>query len=413
MSLLLRVAWRNLGRNPRRTGLTTAAGVFAMVLTLFSLALAVGSHERWIEQVVRLYPGHVAINLKGYRDHHTLDYGMTLDAADRSALDALSDVEGWAPRLETWALAIPDRDGSTGRAAWLLGVDPEREGRLSRLASAVSSGRFLDGAAEPEVVLGETLARNLGVAPGDPLILYSSDYYGSQSADRFRVVGTLAVGDPRLDSVAALVPLEVQQRFLEYPDGVTHVAVFARETSAAEPIRAELEGVFAPPKYEVLAWPDLVPDIVQLVVLDDIGNYLTLSILIVVVAFGLLNTILMSVFERVREFGVMRALGVRPRSIFALVMVESLLLSTLGIAIGLAIGVPFTLWLESHPLLLTGESAQASMELFGIEPLIVWRLTANHLVGVPLLLTGVALLAALPPAVRASRGRPVDALRET
>ena len=124
----LRIAWRNLWRNPRRTGLTAAATVFAIALTLWSLALAAGSHTRWIESSVRLYPGHIEVSALGYRENQTLDYGMTLSAEQESALDAVPDADGWAPRLESWALAIPDREGSLGRAAWVVGVDPGRTG---------------------------------------------------------------------------------------------------------------------------------------------------------------------------------------------------------------------------------------------------------------------------------------------
>jgi ABC-type antimicrobial peptide transport system permease subunit len=147
--------------------------------------------------------------------------------------------------------------------------------------------------------------------------------------------------------------------------------------------------------------------------LDDVGNWIGNSVLIVVVGFGLLNTILMSVFERVREFGVLRALGLRPRAVFALVLIESLQLTLLGIALGLALGTPLVLWLSDHPILLTSDGAGAAVELFDLEPLIVFALGRGQLVTLPLILIGVGLLAALPPAFRASRGRPVDALRET
>ena len=411
--MLLRLAWRNLWRNPRRTGLTAAAGVFAVVLTLFSLALGAGSHERWIDQVVRLYPGHVEVSAQGYREHRTLDYGMRLDELDPAALEPQPGLTGWAPRLESWALAIPDRDDSTGRAAWLVGVDPEREAELSRLGRAIHRGRFVGASDAREVVLGETLASNLGVEPGDTIVLIASDYYGSQSADRFEVVGLLSAGDPRFDDYVAVLPLQALQDFLVAPGGVTHVAFFASDSEYTEPIRADLARVLDPAAYEILDWPELIPDVVQFMVLDDLGNYLTLSILVMVVAFGLLNTILMSVFERVREFGVMRALGVRPRAVFGLVMIESALLSLIGIALGLVIGIPLVLWLEGNPLPMPGgEEGRATMELFGLEPVIMFRLTARQVLGVTTVLLGSALLAAIPPALRASRGRPVDALRE-
>ncbi len=413
---LIRLAWRNLFRNRRRTGLTAAAGAFAAFLTIFSLAMARGSHERWVEQVVRLYPGHYEVSLDGYRDNRTLDYGMELESAHEAALDRLPETDGWAPRLEAFGLLMPDDEGATGRAAWLVGIDATREAGLSTLSEKVSHGRFVERSEEPQVVLGAVLAENLGVETGDRIILLASDYYGSQSADRFRVVGTIEVGNPEFDAHAAFVELGLLQEFLEVGAGVSHVAVFASDSHSASPLQGVLAQIFPETKYELLNWEQLVPDVMQFMVLDDIGNWLLLAILIVVVGFGLLNTILMSVFERVREFGVLRAVGLRPRAVFQLVVIESVMLSMLGVAIGMVIAIPCMLWLEGSPIPMSAigmdEAAIDSMRLFDIEPVIMFDLTVRQVWSVPFVLFVVGLLAALPPAIRASRGRPVDALRE-
>jgi ABC-type lipoprotein release transport system permease subunit len=409
-----RIAWRNLWRNPRRTGLTTAATVFAVVLTLWTLALAAGSHARWIDTIVRLYPGHVEVSANGYRENRTLDHGMQLTPESQRALDGLSEGEGWVPRLESWALAIPDRDDSLGRATWLVGVDPARERGVSRLGSMVGEGRFLDGEPGYEVVLGETLADNLDARVGDSVILLSTDYYGSQAADRFRVVGTVSVGEAAFDDYAAIVRLGDLQGFLEFPDGLSHVAVFAPagEGEDVDLLETELSSIFDSSGYEVVPWQQLIPDVVQMLILDDVGAWLMVAILVVVVGFGILNTILMSVFERVREFGVMRAVGMAPSMVFRLVLIESAVLAALGIGIGLLLGVPFILWLQDHPIQMTSEAYMSVYEVFRIEPVIVFSLRWTQLVGTPLVIFAISILAAIPPALRASRGRPVDALRE-
>ena len=411
--MLLRLAWRNLGRNKRPTALTTAAGVFATVLSMVNLAISAGSHERWIEHAVRLYPGHFEVSLTGYRENRTLDYALPLDAAVEAKLESLEGAEGWAPRLEAWGLISADTEQATGRGVQLFGIDGEREAWLARLVNAVDSGRMAAASnGAREITLGSRLAKNLGVDVGDSVIVLSADAYGSQSADRFAVVGTFGVGDAELDGFGALVDLGTLQAFLEAPGSLSHVAIFLPESASLAPVGAELASLFPADAYEVLPWPKLMPDLEQFMMLDDAGNWIGNGVLIVVVGFGLLNTILMSVFERVREFGVMRALGLRPRAVFALVMLESVQLTLLGIAVGLAIGVPLVLWLSGHPIPITGENARASIELFDLEPLIVFALARDQLVTLPLLLVGVGLLAALPPAFRASRGRPVDALRE-
>ncbi len=412
MTMLLRLAWRNLGRNKRRTGLTTAAAVFATVLSMFNLAIGDGSHERWIDHTVRLYPGHYEVSLAGYRDNRTLDYALALSPEQRAGLDSLPDADGWAPRLETFGLISADVDRANGRGVQLFGLEGARERRLSKLVAAVGAGRLAsDGSDSREIALGDQLAKNLGVGLGDSVIIVAADAYGSQSADRFRVVGTFHVGEDELDGFGALVELSELQSFLEAGESLSHVAVFARDSERLPPIGARLDALFPASQYEVLPWPELVPDLVQFMRLDDVGNWVGNGILIVVVGFGLLNTILMSVFERVREFGVLRALGLRPRAVFALVVIESLELTLLGIAMGMAIGVPAILWLAQHPIPLTSESLKSSMDVFDLEPVLAFALARDTLVVLPLILLGVGVVAALPPAIRASRGRPVDALR--
>ncbi len=409
----LRIAWRNLGRRKVRTGLTAGATVFAVVICILTVSVGAGSHERWIEQAVRLYPGHVEVSLAGYREQRSLDYGMTLAPEQVAHLEALEGGVGWAPRLEAWALAIPDREDSMGRPVQLIGIDPAREAELSRLRALLSGGDFLEQPGENGVVLGRTLARNLGVALGDSVILLSTDLYGSQSAARVRVAGELASGDAQLDGYLALARIDELQAFLEFPGGLSHLAFFVDSIDRVDPLQRELAGSFDGGRYEIVGWPELVPDLVQIILLDDVGNYLQMAILVVVVAFGLLNTVLMSVMERVREFAVMRALGLRPGALFRLVLLESALLAGVGIAIGAALAIPLVLWLEGNPIPVSAisEAATDVTSLFGIEPEILFKLTPEQWLGVPLLILAIALFAAVPAGVRAMRGRPADALR--
>jgi ABC-type lipoprotein release transport system permease subunit len=410
VTVLLRLALRNLWRNPRRTALTMGAMIVAVVLTLLFESMGAGTHKRWVEAIVRLYPGHVEVMARGYREQRTLDYGFQMLEAQEDALEHLAGVDGWAPRVESWALAMPDREGALGRAAWLVGVEPERERAVTKLVRSVQEGRFLDGEARRTVVLGAGLARGMKVGVGEDIILLSTDYYGSQAADRFRVVGTISVGNPQFDNAMALLRLDRMREFLDYGDQVSHVAVFAEHGGGSHALAARIGELFQASDYEVLAWPELLPDLAQLSELDDVANRLNLLILILLAGFGLLNTVLMSVFERVREFGVLRAMGARRSMLFGLVLLEASLLAVLGIFIGLGIGLPIELWLEASPIPVSGRLAEV-FEVFHLEPVIVFDLERKNLIGTPLIMFGVGVLASVPAAIRASRGQPIDAIR--
>jgi ABC-type lipoprotein release transport system permease subunit len=413
--LLLRLAWRNLWRNKRRTGLTIGAAVFATLLCLLNLAISAGSEKRWIANAIELYPGHFEVSARGYRDSRALEDALALTGEQRAALDSLPEA-GWAERLEAFGLISADTEHATGRGVQLFGLDAQRERGLSRLVGAIGEGAApsrAGGGGPRQIALGDLLARNLGAKLGDDVIVVSGDAFGSQAADRFRVVGLFHVAADELDGYGAIVDLAELQDFLVADGGVSHVAVFARDTRELPELGKRLASAFPADRYELLTWPELVPDLVQFLDMNDAGDWIQNGLLLIVVAFGLLNTVLMSVFERVREFGVLRALGMRPRTVFGLVVLESLLLSLLGIAAGFAIGVPLVMFLSHHPIPLTGESVRQAIAVYGIEPVIQFALARTELVALPLVLLAVGLVAAVIPAVRASRGRPVDALRAT
>jgi len=408
--ILLRIAWRNLGRNRRRTALTVAAAAFATLLCLANLAISAGSQKRWIANAVGLYPGHFQVSLRGYRDSRSLDDALALTPEQTAALDALPGA-GWAPRLEAFGLISADSEHATGRGVGLFGLDVAREAGLSRLLRSVRVGA--PPASPREIALGDLLAKNLGVAVGDSVIVVSADAFGSQAADRFRVTGTFHVGSDELDGYGAIAGLADLQEFLQAGAGLAHVAVFARDTKYLPDLGARLNAAFPADRYEVLGWPELVPDLVQFIRMGDVGDWFQNGLLLIVVVFGLLNTVLMSVFERVREFGVLRALGLRPRAVFGLVVLESLLLSLVGIAAGFAIGIPIVMYLENHPIFIVRPDMRQSFEVFGIEPVLQFGFARSELVALPLVLLAIGVLAALIPAARAARGRPVDALRAT
>jgi ABC-type lipoprotein release transport system permease subunit len=387
-----------------------AATVFAVVLVVFFVAMAAGLHEKMIEDSVRVHSGHLSISGAGYLENRTLDQFVRLDPALEALLANTPGIEGYAPRVLGFALLSKD---SATQGGALLGVDPAREGTVSTLPERVKRGQFVSDRIRRGIVLGERLARNLGADVGDEILLYSVAYSLETAYELFTVAGVMRLPEPALDRSLALISLADAQEFFVYGDRVSEIAILARDADAAPVLAASLGPALATwsgPRAEIHTWTELLPELVQFVVLDDAGMYLLLVILIVVVGFGILNTILMGVLERTREFGVLLALGVRPRAVVRLVYLESMILAIIGLAVGLAIGIPLVLYFVTHPIPLTGEAAGA-LELWGIEPLLTWKLKPLNPIGSTLTILGVAALAAFYPALKAGRSRPVDALR--
>ena len=411
----LRLAWRNVGRNPRRTALTVAATVFAVFLVVVFTAMTRGMHEKWIEDAVGLASGHVMLSAPGYLEDRSLDHFIELDTATIARLERTPEIAGWAPRVMSFALVSQD---VTSQGVGLMGVDPQREPTVTSLARRIVEGRFLSPETEEaegatrEIVLGRRLAERIGARVGDSVLVYGLAYTLETAYELFEVTGLVALPDAGLERTLGVVGIRALQDFLEFGDRVSEVAIAADSANRTEPLRRALVASFdgREPSTVVHSWPEIMPDLEQILILDDAGLYLMMAILIVVVGFGILNTILMSVLERQRELGVMLALGLRPAAIFRVVFIESMLLAALGLLIGLGLAIPVGLWMQANPIVMGGELAGMT-EFLGMEPVIASHLAVSTVWKSALVILTVALLAALYPALKASRANPVDALR--
>jgi putative ABC transport system permease protein len=405
-----RLAWRNVWRNPRRTALTVAATIFAAFLTIVMVALARGSHSKMIEDSVRLASGHVMVAAPGYLEDRSLDHSMLLDPVLARRLDETSDVEAWAPRVTSFGLIS---ENVTSQGAGLLGVEPAKERSVTTLFSRISKGRFLSAEGNArEILLGEKLAEQIDAEIGDDVLVYGVAYSLETAYELFRVVGLVGLPDPGLERTLAVVDLKVLQEFLVLGDRVTEIAVLATHQDRTGPLRDRLADDLdrAERPLAVHAWPEVLPELEQMIILDAAGMYAIVAILIVVVGFGILNTVLMAVLERQRELGVMLALGLRPGAVLRMVFMESIVLAALGLVIGVALAVPFSLWLEAHPIELDGELATV-FEMVGSDPVIALDLVASSVMKAIGIIFAVAALASVYPAIKASRANPVDALR--
>ncbi len=406
----VRLAWRNVWRNWRRTALTVAATVFAVFLVEMSVAMSAGTHSKMIEDGVKMASGHLTLSGRGYLEQRTLEQFVPASAELERLLDRTEAIIGWAARVSSFAL-LSFGDRSNGVA--VLGVDPARESSVSSLPTRVSSGRFLSSDGRREIVLGAALARDLAAEVGDELLLYGIAYSLETAYELFRVVGILRIPSPDLERALALISLRDAQEFFVYGDRVSEIAILARDAEAGLALRDPLEAALVAlgtEGLELYGWAELMPELEQFVLLDRGGMYLQLIILVVVVGFGILNTILMSVLERTRELGVMRALGLSSGAVSRIVYLESMAVSAVGLVIGLALAAPCALYFEQNPIPLRGEF-EAMTELLGMEPLIVFDFAPAQVGYVSLMVAIVALLAAAYPAFKAGRSRPVDALR--
>ncbi len=397
------IAWRNLWRNRKRTLLSAGSIAFSVALLLFAMSMQAGTYATMVDNATRLLDGHVQLQRRGYLDDPRIDNAIDAASERTANIRAIPGVVAATPRIAAFALVSGD-DRSYG--AQLLGVDPAGERALSTLPAMLTEGRYIEGGAE--AYAGRVLARNLGISVGDQFVVLGTSPNGGVAALSVTLVGTFASGIADLDRQLLEVPYAAVAEAFEMHDAAHAIVVkaesVARAAAVADALRHDL-----PANQVVLEWPGLLPDLEQVINLDRATGNVMFGILAAVVTIGVLNGFLMTVFERTREFGMLMAIGMRARGVIGLLQAEALMLSGIGCATGLAIGVPLVLLL-GHVGISVGD-AGAAMRAFHIADRLYPALSAAAIVRPVLLLLVCAQIAALLPTLRVRRLQPVEALR--
>ncbi len=413
--LLLRLAWRNVRRQARRSALTAAAMVVGLALLVMSRSIADGAHDEWIAAGVRLGSGHLAVQAPDFRTRHAIEQHLSAD--DRAAVEAvLADsavaphLAAVAPRLEITALASAP---AAAVPVAVIGVDPAREPAFSEMDQRVVEGRYLEPGDHLQAFVGVELATRLRLRLGDRLVLTASGPDGTISDQLVRVVGTFRTAIPEVDQGLIHIPLPTAQAWLGV-DGVTTIAVLLDRSWDTDRWVARLRHALASraDRVVVLSWRAASPELDAAVRMDDYGDYVFHGILFVIIALAIVNTVLMSVLYRTREFGVIRALGLRRRDTAMLVMIEGLILTGISGLVGLLLGLAVT-WGFFHDGLdltaLMGDQMTAAGAV--IDPVFVPQFRVIQLVQSAVSVIIIGIVASLYPAWRATRIDMAEAMK--
>jgi putative ABC transport system permease protein len=406
---MIALAWRNLWRQPHRTLLTVSAIVFASMIMVFLLALQVGTYDGMKDNSLGLFDGFAQVQQPGYLD--APDINKSFDRAEALVQDIgrIPGITAVAARAQTYAL-MSRTNTQRGMAAMIVGVQPEVEQRVSRIASTISNGRYLQDAAA-EAVLGEALARNLDVRVGDSVTLLGMGRDGSVAADVLTVVGLFSSGVTDLDRQLVEIPLARFQADFAMPGEVHSLVISGPSLASVDRSLPALRRLAGQKKLRLLGWGELEPGLRDAIRLDAGTSMLWYVVLVVVVIAILLNTILMSILERTREFGILLALGMRPSAVGRMVWIEILLLLLLGLGAGIAVGASAAGWFEVHGIALPG--AEGAFAQWGMPGRIYPKLTAFSLFAAPVAIAVFTAAAGIVPFLRLRRLEPVDAMRAT
>ena len=407
MNITFRLAWRNLWRRKRRTWLTVGAMVFSNILLVFMISLQLGMYEMMIVNALKAQTGHLQVQAPGYKDDFKIR--QVVPNAKRLADDLRQGLatEEVAVRAAAFAL-ISSGDRSYG--AQITGVEPTRESLVSSLPGLVTEGGFLSDPMAEEIVIGSILARNLRVGVGDELTFIGSGRDGSFAAAVVEVVGIFESGMPDMDRGFAQVPLGFFQDAFAMGDAGHAVVVMAPGLLQVGATQARVEALLpADEDLVVHDWDALLPGLKQAIQADFVSAWFMYGILIILVAFSVLNTQLMSVLERTKEFGIVMSLGVTPGRLGRLVLLETTLMGIVGMVLGVLLGGGLVLWLHFQGFTYPGLEEMGGK--FNLPGRIYPTVSMLGLLTGPLIVLAASVVASFYPALRLRWMEPVAAMR--
>lgn len=362
MMMFIRLAWRNTWRNPRRTLITAASVFFAMLLALLMRSLQLGIYDSMIHNSAGIYVGYVQIHRKGYWSHKNLDYTFRPEPALNRILSSNHSITRVVPRLESYALVS---SGLHTRVALVIGTDPVREQGFTGLNRKLIQGSYFRGNA-PQVLVGKGLANQLRLKPLDTLILLGQGYHGAIAAGKYEVRGIFRLGSPQLDGSLVYLPLPSAQALFQTGNRLSSLSLDLNQPARAGPISRQLQASLDSTRWEVMDWQEMMPQVFQLIQVDNAGGIIIIGILYLIIAFGVFGTILMMLAERRHEMGILSAIGMKPLKMGWMTFLELVIMILLGILAGLGVSVPLIDYLFYHPIPISGKAAQAYQQ-FGLQ----------------------------------------------
>ena len=400
------LAWRNLWRNKRRTLIASASVFFAVLLALVMRSMQEGSYDYMIDASVSMYTGYIQVHAKDYWDKRSIDKSMEYSQKKISEIDSIPDITLITPRLESFSLISY---GNVTKVASVVGIEPEKEDAMTKLKSKLIKGEYLNKDSKG-IMIAEGLAQLLKVDIGDSIVVYGQGYHGVTAAAQIPVTGIVKFTLPPLNKSMTYLSLNYAQWLYSAPNRITTLSLMIDQANKIDNVHSAVQALFND-KYEVMTWPELMPELVQSIEVDNAGGIIMLGILYVVIGFGILGTVMMMTAERTKEFGILISVGMKKWRISYVSILESVFLAFIGLLSGIIVSIPILYYLNQNPVQLTGEMADVMLK-FGLDPIMPFRFAANIFIDQFLTVLVIAMIAALYPLSYIRKLEPVRAMRK-
>ncbi len=365
----IKIAWRNLWRNKRRTLITSASVFFGVFFAVMMTSMQKGSFENMISNMAKFYSGYVQIQERNFKETPSVNNSFTLSDELLEAIRNNKDITSSTKRIETFALASNDEKSYP---SFVLGIEPEKENHKSGLSKYIEKGTYLENGSV-DIMVGSMLAENLNIGIGDSLILLGQGYHGVTAVGIYRIGGLLDFPLPDLSKQVIYMDITNCQKFSSLPNSITSNVLMVESTGKISKVMSDLEPYIGE-EIAIYSWKELMPEILNLIEGKESSGAMVKTLLFMIIGFGVWSTIMMMMHERRRELGVMVAIGFQKGKLLFMMLVESAFIGLIGIASGLIVSYPIFYYLYKNPIIVTGEMAE-TYESMGFEAKIAFSVS--------------------------------------
>lgn len=407
---MLRLAWRNLWRNKRRTVIVLISIAFGLVLSAITTALGDGYYGQLTDSAARMGTGNLTIEPSGYRAKPVLNKLIAHSPALRDQIVSMENVDAATMRIISQGM-VGSSAASIG--VRIMGMDTQSEAGHYALLQNIVEGSVFESTSEPMIMIGSLLAKQLDLKTGKKLVLTTADRRGDVVSALLRVKGVFTTQVDEVDRSLIILPIDYLRQLTSLRDDeATQIAVFLDSPSNTDKLGAKLQDTLQSYGAQAISWQEMMPDLAGIIAIDKIANYFFEIFMFFLIAAGILDAVLMGVMERFKEFGIMQAAGLNPKQVWSLIMLETFWLGVIGLAVGIVLSVPIYWYLHTYGLdmsFIMQEKHVPGGVLF--DPFIKARFQIEHVLIVLGSVFALIITAGLYPAFLAARSKPVDAMK--
>jgi ABC-type lipoprotein release transport system permease subunit len=404
--MFISLAWRNIWRNKKRTLIVAASVFFSVFFAILMRSAQLGSYSYMIHSSAKLFTGYLQIQGEGYWDNRSLNKSIVIDSSTLKKISAVENVTSVTPRIESFSLISY---GLTTKVTSIIGIDPPLETEMTGLESRIVKGEYLKMESEG-ILIASGLAEMLKVSVSDSIVLYGQGYHGQIAAAILPIYGIVKLPFSRMNNGMIFLSLLKAQQIFSAENRITSLPIMIDDIHQIGNTEKAIRKIIDK-KYKILHWDEMMPELKQNIQTDNAGGLIMLTILYVVIGFGILGTVMMMIAERSKEFGILISVGMQKSKLIITTVIESFIMSLLGVISGIVVSYPIIAYMYHHPIQVPGVENNKLYDSLGIEPIFFFSKEFSLLFAQAEVVLFITLLTAIYSIIHIYRLNPVEAMR--